>query len=145
MFEFLRQRADYREYRQTVNDCLTVLFCGFPGGLLHSLTQGMDLEGLVRDAHVKKEDPKECSIYATTILLGKLVEPMSVQEREDAYEAFKEQDGNHPLYKGINYMLQVAEQFRVNDQLLALLSYEILGQLRGLTRDEIDSWRMEAE
>jgi hypothetical protein len=49
MFQaLLKKRATNRSYKRTVDDCLTVLFCGFPDSLLPSLRQRVGNSSLVR-------------------------------------------------------------------------------------------------
>jgi hypothetical protein len=149
---FLKKRADNREYKQTFDDCLLLLFHGFPNAL-PSLKRGVDLTGMMRSSQAEGSTARESSVYAATMLIGPLVASLSGAERQAALEAFEREDPNDPVYKGFNYMFQIVDQLRVKDHepphrwqlLVSRLSYEIGGQLRGMPRETIHARWMEAE
>jgi hypothetical protein len=146
MFGWFKRR-DPDPYKRTVDDCLTVLFCGFDNALMPALKKQIDYDGLVRSSHKNGETtPKQCSVYAVALLMGKLVDHLNPEAREQAFRAVEQQDANDAFYKGYNYMLQIADQFdNVSDQLKNVLIYQVPGKLRGLSQEQIDKWRVETE
>jgi len=83
MFQgLLEKRATHREYQRTVDDCLTVLFRGFPDGLLPSLRQRVGSSGLVRRGEAEGTDVRACSVQVAVLLIRKLIGRLSPQERQ---------------------------------------------------------------
>ncbi len=70
-------RAYHREYQRTVDDCLTVLFRGFPEGSLPSLRQRVGSSGLVRRGEAEGTDVRACSVQVAVLLIRKLIGPLS--------------------------------------------------------------------
>ena len=148
---FLKKRADNREYKQTFEDCLLLLFHGFPDAL-PSLKRGVDLTGMMRSLQADGSNARESSVHAATMLIGPLLSSLIGAERQAALEAFEREDPNDPVYKGFNYMFDIVDWLRVKDPppnrwqlLVSRLSYEIGGQLRGMPRETIQARWIEAE
>ncbi len=143
---FLNELANDRQYKQTFDQSLTAIFGGFPGDLLPSLKRGADLDSMMRSMRNHGNSARESAVYAATNLISAIIARLSDTERQAAIEALERHDDpNNPIYKGFHYMLQVAEQFGAKPALLSRLSYEMVGQLRGLSRAAIQAWWIEAE
>ena len=142
MFQALRKkRATNRAYKRTVDDCLTVLFCGFPNGLLPSLGQRVGNSGLERRGQAEGTDARACSVQVAVLLIRKLIGPLSKQDRQDLAQAFLQNDASNPTYKGFKYMFKVVEQLNVSPALVSYLNTEVAGQLRGMPQEAIfNSW-----
>jgi hypothetical protein len=142
MFQALfKKRAISRAYKRTVDDCLTVLFCGFPNGLLPSLRQRVGNSGLVRRGQAEGTDARACSVQVAVLLIRKIIGPMSKQGRQELAQAFLQNDASNPTYKGFKYMFQVAEQLNVSPALVSYLNTEVAGQLHGMSQQAIfNSW-----
>ena len=140
MFQALRKkRAANRDYEQTFDACIRVLFCGFPDDAMPSIERHVDLKGIMRTLRADGSTARESSVYAATMLVGPLLASLSDMERQATIEAFGRQDPNDPIYKGFNYMFQVVKQLQALEPeargrwelLVSRLSSEIEGQLRG--------------
>jgi len=142
MFQaLLKKRATNRAYKRTVDDCLTVLFCGFPNGLLPSLRQRVGNSGLVRRGQAEGTDARACSMQVAVLFIRKIIGPLSKQERQELAQAFLQNDASNPTYKGFKYMVQAMEQLNVSPALVSYLSTEVAGQLRGMSQEAIfNSW-----
>ena len=137
----LKKRATNRAYKRTVDDCLTVLFCGFPNGLLPSLRQRVGNLGLVRRGQAEGTDARACSVQVAVLLIRKIIGRLSKQERQELAQAFLQNDASNPTYKGFKYMFQVVEQLNVSPALVSYLNTEVAGQLRGMSQEAIfNSW-----
>lgn len=135
-----KRRATYRAYQRRVDDCLAVLFGGFPDGLL-DLRQQVGNSGLVRRGQAEGTDALACSLQVAVLLTRKIIGPLSKQERQDLADAFLRKDASNPTYKGFKYMFQVAKQLDVSPALVSYLNTEVAGQLRGLSQQAIfNSW-----
>ena len=63
MFEgLLEKRATNRAYQSAVDDCLAILFRGFPDGLLPALRPRLGDSGLVRRGQAEGTDVRTCSV-----------------------------------------------------------------------------------
>jgi hypothetical protein len=143
---FLNELANDREYKQTFDNSLTAMFGGFPGDLLPSLKRGVDLDSMMRSLRADGNTARESAVHAATNLISALIAPLSDTERQVAIEALERHDDpNNPVYKGFHYMLQVVEQLGAKPALLSRLSYEMVGQLRGMSQAAIQAWWIEAE
>jgi hypothetical protein len=142
MFQaLLTKRAINRSYKRTVDDCLTVLFCGFPKGLLPSLRQQVGDSSLVRRGQAEGTDARVCSVQVAILLIRKIIGHLSKQDRQELAQAFLQNDASNPTYKGFKYMFQVVEQFHIPRPLASYLNTEIAGQLRGMSQETIfNSW-----
>jgi len=137
----VEKRAANREYQRTVDDCLTVLFCGFPDHLLASLRQRVGSSGLVRRGQAEGTDARACSMQVAVLLIRKIVGSLSKQDRQKVAQAFLLNDARNPTYKAFKYMLQVAEQLNVSSGLVSYLNAEAAGQLGGMSQEAIfNSW-----
>jgi hypothetical protein len=134
-------RAYNRAYSRTVDDCLTVLFCGFPHGLLPALRHRVNISGLVRRGQAEGNNARACSVQLAVLLTREIIGPLSQRERDDLAQAFLQNEASNPTYKGFRYMFQVAEQFDVSPALVSYLTTEVAGQLRGMSQEAIfNSW-----
>src|SRR5262245_44732588 len=137
----LRKRAANRAYQRIVDDCLTVLFCGFPRDLLPSLRQRLDNSSLVRRGQAEGTDARACSIQAAVLVIRKIIGSLSKQERQELAEAFPRNDASNPNYKGFTYMFRVVELLNVSPALASYLDIELAGHLRGMSQEAIfKSW-----
>ena len=142
MFQaLLTKRAINRSYKRTVDDCLTVLFCSFPAGLVASLRQRLGDSSLVRRGQVVGTDARVCSVQVAILLIRKIIANLNKQDRLELAQAFLQNDASNPTYKGFKYMFQVVEQFHIPRPLASYLNTEIAGQLRGMSQEAIfNSW-----
>ena len=142
MFQaFIKKRATNRAYKRAVDDCLAVLFCGFPNGSLPSLKQRAGNSGLVRRGQAEGTDVRACSMQVAVLLSRKIIGSLSKQERQELTRAFLRNDASNPIYKGFKYMFHVAEQLNVSPALVSYLNTEVAGQLRGMSQEAIfNSW-----
>jgi len=121
MFQaLLKKRATNRSYKRTVDDCLTVLFCGFPDSLLPSLRQRVGNSSLVRRGQAEGTDVRVCSVQVAILHIRKIFGHLSKQDGQKLAQAFLQNDASNPTYKGFKYMFQVVEQLNVSP---ALVSY----------------------
>src|SRR5262245_707923 len=138
MFQaLLKKRAIDRAYNRIVNDCLAVLFCGFPHGLLPALRRRANISGLVRRGQAEGNSARACSVQVAVFLSRKIIGPLSKQEREELAQAFLHNEASNPTYKGFKYMFQVAEQFNVSPALVSYLTTEVAGQIRGMSQEAL--------
>ena len=142
MFQaLLKKRATNRSYKRTVDDCLTVLFCGFPDSLLPSLRQRVGNSSLVRRGQAEGTDVRVCSVQVAILHIRKIFGHLSKQDRQKLAQAFLQNDASNPTYKGFKYMFQVVEQLNVSPALVSYLNTEVAGQLRGMSQEAIyNSW-----
>ena len=132
MFQaLLTKRATNRSYKRTVDDCLAVLFCGFPNSLLPSLRQRVGDSSLVRRGQAEGTDARVCSVQVAILLIRKIIGGLSNQDRQELAQAFLQNDASNPTYKGFKYMFQIVEQFHIPRPLASYLNTEIAGQLHG--------------
>ena len=133
-------RASKRAYRRTVDDCLTVLFCGFPAGFLALIRQRVG-HSLVRRGQAEGTSARTCSVQVAVLLIRKILGRLSNQERQDLAQAFLIEDTANPTYKGFKSMFWVMEQLKVPPALVTYLDAEVAGQLRGMPQQAIfGSW-----
>jgi hypothetical protein len=146
MISFLRgKRATNRAYKRTVDDCLTVLFCGFPNSLLPSLRQRLGDSSLVRRGQAEGTDARVCSVQVAILLIRKIIGHLSKDDRLELAQAFLQNDASNPTYKGFKYMFQVVEQFHVPRAFVSYLNAEVAGQLRGMSQKAIFNAWVEAQ
>ncbi len=137
----LNKRTAGRAYKRAVDDCLEILFCGFPESLLPSVRNQADVSGLVRQAQVGGTDARICSVQVVIVLARKIIGRLSEQERQTVAQAFLRNDASNPTYKGFNRMFQVVQHLKVSPALVSYLTTEVAGQLRGLSQQAIfNSW-----
>ena len=137
----LNKRAANQAYKRAVDDCLTVLFCGFPDGLLPLVKHQVDVSGLARRGQVGGTDARACSVQVVILLIRKIIGRLSKQERQTVVEAFLQNDASNPTYKGFNQMFQVVQHLKVPPALVSYLTTEVVGQLRGMSQEAIfNSW-----
>jgi hypothetical protein len=135
------RRARNRAYKRAVDDCLDVIFCGFPHGLVPSLRQRMGDSGLVRRAQAEGTDARSCSVQVAVLLIRRIIGRLSKRERQDLALAFLKNDAGNPTYKGFKYMFLVLEELDVSPALVSYLKSEVAGQLRGMSQQAIfNSW-----
>lgn len=141
MFQaLLNKRATNRAYKRAVDDCLSVLFGGFPG-LPPTLRRHVDIWGLVRRGQAEGTDVRACSVQVVVLLIRKIIGPLSKHERQELARAFLQNDASNPTYKGFKYMLQAVEQLNVAPALVSYVNTEVAGQLRGMSQEAIfNSW-----
>ena len=142
MFQsLLDRRAANRAYKQAIDNYLSVLFRGFPEGLLPSLRQRVGDAGLVRQGHAAGTDARACSVQVAILLIREILDPLSSQERQDVARAFLRNDAGNPTYKGFKYMLRVVEHLHVPPALVTYLNTEVAGHLRGMSQKAIfNAW-----
>jgi hypothetical protein len=142
MFQgLLTKRAINRSYKRTVDDYLTVLFCGFPSGLLPPIRQRVSNSSLVRRGQAEGTDARVCSVQVAILLIRKIIGHLSKQDRQELAHAFLQNDARNPTYKGFKYMFEIVEQLHVSPALVSYLNTEVAGQLNGLSQEAIfNSW-----
>ena len=142
MFQaLLKKRATNRAYKRAVDDCLSVLFCGFPHGLLPTLWRHVDISGLTRRGQAKGTDVRDCSVQVGVLLTRNIIGSLSKHERQKLARAFLQDDTSNPTYKGFKYMLRVVEELNVSPALVSYVNTEVAGQLRGMSQEAIfNSW-----
>ena len=142
MFQaLLKKRATNRAYKRAVDDCLSVLFWGFPHGLLPTLRRHVDIWGLVRRGQAEGTDVRACSVQVVVLLIRKIIGPLSKHERQELARAFLQNDASNPTYKGFKYMFQVVEQLSVSPALVSYVNTEVAGHLHGMSQTQIfNSW-----
>lgn len=137
----LKRRAINRAYKRTVDDCLAVLFCGFPSGLLPSLGRRVDNSRLVRRGQAEGIDARACSVQVAVLLIRKILGALSKHEREELARAFLQNDASNSTYKGFKSMFYVVEQLSISPALVSYLNTEVAGQLRSMPQQAIfNSW-----
>ena len=137
----LKKRATNRAYKRAVDDCLAVLFWGFPPALLPTLRRHVDVWGLVRRGQAEGTDVRACSVQVVVLLIRKIIGPLSKHERQELARAFLQNDASNPTYKGFKYMFQVVEELNVSPALVSYVNTEVAGQLRGMSQEAIfNSW-----
>ena len=141
MFQaLLKKRATNRAYKRAVDDCLSVLFGGFPG-LLPTLRRHVDIWALVRRGQAEGTDVRSCSVQVVVLVIRKIIGRLSKHERQELARAFLQNDASNPTYKGFKYMLQAVEQLNVAPALVSYVNTEVAGQLRGMSQEAIfNSW-----
>jgi hypothetical protein len=136
------KRTANRAYKRAVDECLEVLLCGFPDGLLRPLV--MDLlavSSLVRQGRAAGTDVCDCSVQVVILLTRKMIGRMSTQERQELGQAFLQRDTSNATYKGFNEMFHVVQHLNVSPALISYLTTEVAGQLRGMSQEAIfNSW-----
>jgi hypothetical protein len=142
MFQaLLNKRAANQAYKRAVDDCLTVLFCGFPDGWLPLVKNQVDVSRLARRGQVGGTDARDCSVQVVILLIRKIIGGLSKQERQAVVQAFLQNDASNPTYKGFNQMFQVVQHLKVSPALVSYLTTEVAGQLRGMSQEAIfNSW-----
>ncbi len=135
------RRAQSHAYRKTVDDCLRLLFCGFPHGALPSLRQRMGELALVRRGHAEGTDARACSVQVAVLLIRRIIGRLSARERQELALAFLKNDAGNPTYKGFKSMFLVLEHMKVSPALASYLKSEVAGQLRGMSQQAIfNAW-----
>ena len=142
MFQaLLKKRATNRAYKSAVDDCLSILFCGFPHGLLPRLRRHVDISGLVRRGRAEGTDVRACSVQVVVLLIRKIIGPLSKHERQKLALAFLQDDASNPTYTGFKYMFHVVEELNVSPALVSYVNTEVAGQLGGMSQEAIfNSW-----
>ena len=137
----LKKRATNRAYKRAVDDCLSVLFWGFPPALLPTLRRHADVWGLVRRGQAEGTEVRACAVQVVVLLIRKIIGPLSKHERQELARAFLQNDASNPTYKGFKCMFQVLEELNVSSALVSYVNTEVAGQLRGMSQEAIfNSW-----
>lgn len=145
MFQaLLKKRATNRAYKRAVDDCLSVLFCGFPH-LLPTLRRHVDISGLTRRGQAKGTDVRDCSVQVVVLLTRNIIGSLSKHERQKLARAFLQDDTSNLTYKGFKYMLRVVEELNVSPALVSYVNTEVAGQLRGMSQEAIFNAWVEAQ
>jgi hypothetical protein len=142
MLQSLRKkRATNRAYKRAVDDCLSVLFCDFPQGLLPTLRRHVDISGLIRRGQAEGTDVSACSVQVVVLLVRKMIRSLSKHERQKLARAFLQNDASNPTYRGFKCMFQAVEELNVSAALVSYVNTEVAGQLRGMSQEAIfNSW-----
>jgi hypothetical protein len=137
----LRKWAVHRAYKDTVDNYLAVLFCGFPNDPLVSPRQRLGYWGLVRQGQAAGTDKRICAVQVAVVLIRKIMGALSIQERQDLARAFLTNDASNPTYKGFKVLFQVVEQLNIPPAFVSYLNTEVAGQVHGMSQKEIfHSW-----
>lgn len=143
---FLTELNTDREYQQSFDRSLALLFGGFPDDLLPRLKRGVDLDDAMQRLRAKGNTAHESAVYAATELISVFTATLSDIEKQEALKAFERHDDlNNAVYSGFRYMLQAVEQLGAKSALLSRISYEIVGGLWGMSPQAIQAWWTEAE
>jgi hypothetical protein len=143
---FLNELTTDREYQQTFDRSLDLLFGGFPDDLLLSLERSLDLRDLMRSLQANGNTAQESAVYAAISLVRLHIATLSNTERETALQALERHDDPSNLnYNGFQYMLQAVEQLGAKSALLSRVSYEMVGGLWGMSPEVIQEWWSGAE
>ncbi len=105
----------------------------------------VDLKTLVAEHERNKTPVQDCAVYAAALLLTQGIERLNEMQRNEALDAFRDKNTTNKLYLGVSQMLSVVDRFKVEPTLRRWLLYQVLGKLRGMSRDQIVSWWGEAE
>jgi hypothetical protein len=142
MFEaLLEKRAYHRAYQKRVYDCLSLLFSGFPAGLLPVLRQRVGSSRIARRSMTEGTDAHTCAVHLTVLIIRKLIGALREAERQDLAVAFLQNDTRNPTYKGFERMFRVLYRLDVSPALVSYLKTEVAGQLRGMSQQDIlGSW-----
>ena len=136
----LYKRTANRAYKSAVDECLAVLFCGFPDGLLPMVKDRVAVSGLVRRGQAAGIDVGACSVQVI-LLARKIIGRLSKHERQELAQAFHQHDASNLTYKGFYEMFQVVQYLNVSPALVSYLTTEVAGQLRGMSQEAIfNSW-----
>ena len=137
----LENRAAYRAYNDAVEHCLAVLFYGFPEDALPSLRHRLSDAGFVRRARANGTQARICAVQVTILLIRRILDPLSSQERQDLARAFMRADASNPTYRGFRSMFRVVRLLQVPPALVSYFDAEVAGHLRGLPQNAIfNSW-----
>ena len=138
----LDKRTANRAYKRAVDECLEVLFCRFPDGLLRPLVRDrLAVSSLVRQGRAAGTDVCDCSVQVVILLTRKMIRRLSTQERQALGQAFLQHDTSNPTYKGFNEMFHGVQHLNVSPALVSYLTTEVAGQLRGMSQEAIfNSW-----
>jgi hypothetical protein len=142
---FLTELNTDREYQQSFDRSLALLFGGFPDDLLPSLKRRVDLDDAMQRLRAKGNTAHESAVHSATELISVFTATLSDIEKQEALEAFERHDDLHAVYRGFRYMLQAVEQLGAKSALLSRISYEIIGELWGMSPQAIQAWWSEAE
>jgi hypothetical protein len=141
----LNKRATNRAYKRAVDDCLSVLFGGFPDDLLPKLRRHVDISVLVRRGQAEGTDVSSCSVQVAVLLIRKIIEPLNKHKRQELARAFLQNDASNPTYKGFKYMFRVVEELNVPPALISYFNTEVAGRLRGMSQEAIFNTWVEAQ
>jgi hypothetical protein len=143
---FLIELNTDREYQQTFDRSLALLFGGFPDDLLPSLKRILNLDHVLQRLRGDGNTAKESAVYAATELISVFTATLSDTEKQAALKALERHDDfNNAVYNGFRYMLQAVEQLGAKPALLSRISYEMVGGLWGMSPQAIQAWWSEAE
>jgi hypothetical protein len=143
---FLNELDKDREYKHIFDNSLTSMFAGFPGDVPNSLKHRIDLDSTMRSLRADGNTACESAVYAVIDLISTLIAPVPAKEKQAALEALERHDHEGtPLSRGFYEMLQVVEQLDVKPALRSRISYEIVGQLKGMSPAAIHAWWIAVE
>jgi hypothetical protein len=143
---FLTELNADREYQQTFDRSLALLFGGFPDDLLFSLKRTLNLDHVLQKLRGDGNPAQQSAVYAATELISVFTATLGDTEKQAALKALERHDDlNNEVYNGFRYMLQAVEQLGAKPALLSRISYEMVGGLWGMSPQAIQAWWSEAE
>ena len=148
VFKFFRNLAARKKYQQSVDDWLTVLFCGFPELNLTYLKGKMDYAGLIQHGFTNGDKPGEIGLAASLQLFQKMIIDVSDSDRLAAFDNANSNVWSDPISNGVNYFAQITAQMVRNGEIKPaterLYLLQIMGALRGAsTADITTTWGVE--
>jgi hypothetical protein len=143
MFNFSSKRTANAQLSAAMDDCVKLYFSDFPSAVLpcgRSLVNASLKDLLLQQTNFEKA---ENSLLSNALLLSKsylgaFVRNMRDDEKQSLADALEIGDSSHPICAGIAGMIASAK--RATDGMEGLVMYEVLGQLRGMTTEEIHNW-----
>lgn len=143
MFKFLKNLSTRKKYQQSVDDWISVLFCGFPEFNISYLKEKIDYAGLIQHGLNKGEKAAEVGLAAALLLFQKALADLSESERITALDAVIGNDGNNQIAIGLNFYSQITSQMVGKGDILPmterLYQKQMLGVLRGCSPEELTS------
>jgi hypothetical protein len=137
---FARKPSEFQEFSSTEEEHLTALFRGFPPGTLAAARILVNVEVIKRDMfNDKNTSTEECAAMLAKWLVGEAVDQLLPADKQAVGAAWDARDMHNPLCFGVGPMMDTAEKL-VNSTHARLISYEFVGNLRGMSRKEIDDW-----
>jgi len=143
MFGFFKRTSDRKKYKQSVDDWVTLLFCGFPDLDLFRIKKKINYEGLVEHGFTGGDKPGEIGLGAALLLFQKFLIDIPMEQRLAAFDEITSNKWESPISIGINYFSQITAQMiqkgeiRPAEERLYLL--QMVGALRGASVGELTS------
>lgn len=149
MFDFFKNLSKQREYRQELDDWVTLLFCGFDQMDLAKFKKQIDYDGLAQNGLEKADSAALTATLATPLIFEKYANTLSEKDKSECIASIQNGSWNGSIAKGVNYMAQIGQQMlekeKVSQREFDLCIFSVVGSVRNLSRDEILSEWMQKE